>query len=982
MFVSFEKHYFLFQSDLSLSEQPFRPRYLNLVGDFPRVIYRVVSSKTIAVADIALAREHCIDGRLIARNWFGRCCRTLTAAATLSENTMPITLQRAEAVPAAATGDRYQTLVQLSPDALYVVQDGVLVFMNDAGVSQMGARHCDELIGLPLSSILHPDFIDHAEDRVQHMLVSGLPAGTMEQVYMRRDGSSIDVEVRSAPFLYCGRPAIQVIARDITDRKAAAEALRISGEHHRQLAREANRARQTLQLEKHLLEMVALDKPLDVVLREVCLTVENHIPGDAACTILLLDGDGVHVRVAAAPSLPASFADLINGQAIGATAGACGAAIHGGVQVVCHDIETDPHWLAYREAALGLGLRACWSTPIRDACGMVLGAFGVYYRSRMTPFADDLFFVDDITQLVGIALHKERTERSLEQSEERYRSMVNSLNEGIMLQSRDGVVLACNPSAERILRAAPGALLGIRHGTHYKRVLREDGTEIAKEALPSEQAFASGEGQLGLVLAIEMPTGETVWISENVLPIFDAGETVPSAVLISFSDITEVKQAQQRLQYMATHDSLTGLPNRALLTERLTAAVREAEATDIAQPDGLPPDIAILFLDLDRFKQVNDTVGHEAGDELLRLVAGRLRACIGPADTLARLGGDEFVILAHRFDDARYPAQLCVQVLASLAEPFLLDTNEYHLGVSIGVGVYPEDGRVGSELLRCADAAMYFAKESGRNNYQFFTSRLNARTQRRYQLEQSLRRALVNNELYLHYQPKIDARSGRIVGAETLLRWENLQSGLVTPAEFIPLAEETGLIVPIGAWVLEQACRQAVTWRNGPAPGLCLAVNLSPRQFHDADLLAVVTGALQRSGLPAHALELEITEGLLMEDSDRLMPMFDALTGIGVKFSIDDFGTGYSALSYLQRFPISNLKIDRSFISRIPEHADSVVLTQAIIAMGLALGMSVTAEGVETIGQMDFLKRAGCHEMQGFFFSKPVGPEAFERLLR
>ena len=895
---------------------------------------------------------------------------------------MPITIERGELLPAAATADRYQTLVQLSPDALYVVQDDVLVFMNDAGVVQMGASHSNELIGLPLSTILHPDYADRVDERVQQMLASGRPAGTMEQVYVRRDGSMIDVEVRSAPFLYGGRPAIQVIARDITDRKAAAEALRISGEHHRELAREANRARQTLQLEKHILEMVALDTPVALVLREVCTMVEKHLPGEAACTILLLEGDGAHVRVAAAPSLPVAFTSFLNGQEIGPQSGACGAAIDGGVQVFCNDIETDQHWITWRETALAFGLKSCWSTPITDAAGTVLGAFCVYYRYHTVPFADDLSFVDDITHLVGMALQKERTERSLEQSEERYRSMVNSLNEGIMLQSREGIVLACNPSAERILRASPGALLGTRRGTYFRRVRREDGSEIAMEALPSHLAFVSGKGVIGLVLAMEVRTGETVWISENVLPIFDPGDASPSAVLISFSDITEVKQAQQRLEYMATHDSLTGLPNRALLTERLTGALREAEAAGMAQPVALHQNVAILFLDLDRFKHVNDTVGHEAGDELLRLVAGRLSACISPTDTLARLGGDEFVVLAHGYYDKGYPAGLCEQILARLAEPFVLDSNDYHLGVSIGISTYPDDGRVGSELLRCADAAMYFAKESGRNNYQFFTSRMNARTQRRYHLEKHLRRALVNDEMLLHYQPKIDAISGRIVGAEALLRWESPYAGPVTPAEFIPLAEETGLIMPIGAWVLEQACRQAQAWRNGPAPGLCLAVNLSPRQFLDDDLPAVVTSALQRSGLPAHALELEITEGLLMGDNERLMPMFDTLTGMGVKFSIDDFGTGYSALSYLQRFPISNLKIDRSFISRIPQHGDSVALTQAIIAMALALGMSVTAEGVETVGQMDFLKRAGCHEMQGFFFSQAVGPEAFERLLR
>ena len=894
---------------------------------------------------------------------------------------MRIPHPRAGISAGATSGDCYQTLVQLLPDALYVVQDDVLVFMNDAGVGLMGARDSDALIGLPLASILHPDFVERARRRVQQMLASGMPAGTMEQVYQRRDGSMIDVEVRSAPFLYEDRPAIQVIARDITERKAAVEALRRSGEHHRELAREANRARQTLQLEKHILEMVALDTPVDVVLRDVCILVERHVPGDAACTILLLDGDGVHVRVAAAPSLPASFASFINGQAISPQAGACGAAIHGGVQVICNDIEIDPHWIAYRDAALALGLKACWSTPIIDAGGTVLGAFGVYYRSRIVPQPEELSFVDDITHLIGIALQKERTERSLEQSQERYRSMVDCLNEGVMLQSREGIVLACNPSAERILRAAPGNLLGIRRGTYYRRVRREDGTEISSEALPSAQAFASGKPQLGLVLAMEMPNGETVWLSENVLPIFNPGDASPNAVLISFADITEVKLAQQRLQYMATHDSLTGLPNRALLTERLGAALGDAEAVDPAS-SALERNIAIVFLDLDRFKHVNDTIGHEAGDELLRLVASRLTACIGAADTLARLGGDEFVILAHGFEDMEYPARLCENILASLAEPFVLDANEYHLGVSIGVGIYPEDGRIGSDLLRCADSAMYFAKESGRNNYQFFTARLNARTQRRYLLEQNLRRALGNGELFLHYQPKIDATSGRIVGVEALLRWENLQSGLVAPAEFIPLAEETGIIVAIGAWALEQACRQAVAWRNGPAPGLCLAVNLSPRQFQDGDLLAIVTGALQRTGLPAHALELEITEGLLMGENDRLMPAFDALTGMGVKFSIDDFGTGYSALSYLQRFPISNLKIDRSFISRIPEHRDAVALTQAIIAMALALGMTVTAEGVEKACQMEFLKRAGCHEMQGFYFSKPVAAEDFERLLR
>ena len=718
--------------------------------------------------------------------------------------------------------DRYEMLVELSPDALYVVQDGVVVFINHAGALQLRASR-EAILGLPLSAIVHPDYAPRSADRVQKMLCTGQAAPSMEQKYLRRDGSVIDVEVCSAPFSYAGRPAIQVIARDITDRKAAERSLQISEQRYRLLALDAEQAR-------------------------------------------------------------------------------------------CN----------------------------------------------------------------------------LADSEERYRSMVEHLNEGIVLQSRDGTVLACNPSAERILRAAPGELLGIRRGSYCKRVMTEKGVEIRRDALPSEQVFATGQPLLDLVLAIELQNGEIVWISENVLPIRQTNSSLPEAILISFSDISAVKDAQQRLQYMATHDSLTGLPNRALLTERLSAALKEAEQIAPRTVPGMPGrdadasagNIAVLFLDLDRFKYVNDTIGHEAGDDLLCMVANRLSACIAGSDTLARLGGDEFVILACGFTGPDYTTQLCEQILATLALPFQLEGNEYYLGVSIGVGTYPQDGRDGTDLLRCADSAMYFAKESGRNNYQFFTSRLNARTQRRYQLETNLRRALENNELFLQYQPKIDARSGRIVGAEALLRWENLQAGLVGPIEFIPVAEETGLIVGIGAWVIDQACRQAVAWRRDTAPELCMAVNLSPRQFQDEKLLQVVTDALASSGLPAHALELEITEGLLMGDSDRLMPVFEALTALGVKFSVDDFGTGYSSLSYLQRFPISNLKIDRSFINRIPEHRDSVALTQAIIAMAQALDMKVTAEGVEEVRQMEFLKQAGCHEMQGYLFSKPLSADAFERLLR
>ena len=881
----------------------------------------------------------------------------------------------------AARDDRYETLVQLSPDALYVVQDGVLVFINEAGRRQLRAERREDLYGLPLSSILDPAFAETAAQRVRTMFESGKPAPAMEQRYLRRDGTAIDVEVCSAPFLYEGRPAIQVIARDITERKLAEEASRLSAERNKMLVLEASCARRELQIEKHILEKIALDMPLDTVLREVCLMVEQHLGGTAACSILLLDADRLHLRLAAAPSLPAQYNLLIDGVAVGPAVGSCGTAVHDARTVIVEDIESDVLWQDYRVMAHAFGLRACWSTPIIDAVGNVHGAFGVYYREPASPATADVIFVNDISHLISIALQKERSERSLAASEDHYRLVVNSLTEGIILQSPEGVILACNPSAERILRVESGQLAGSRCGSYFKRVMTEDGQEIPYGALPSQRVFIKGQAQLGLVLEIELSAGETIWISENVLSLWQPGKTKPDAILISFSDISAVKYAQQRLQYMATHDSLTGLPNRALMVERLGCALAAAQDSGQSHAGSAACNVAVLFLDLDRFKNVNDTIGHNAGDDLLRLVAGRLQNCISETDTLARLGGDEFVILVATFNNESHVITLCERILASMAAPFVLSGNECYLGVSIGVSSYPEDGREGTELLRCADLAMYSAKEAGGNNYKFFSAGLNVLSQRRYYLELHLRRALGNNELSLHYQPKVNAASGAITGAEALLRWENPLVGAVSPYEFIPVAEESGLIVPIGTWVLQQACQQAMKWRTTIAPDFCVAVNLSPRQFQNTCLGSIVIDALRESGLPAHALELEITEGVLMGNNEPVMPVFETLTALGVKFSIDDFGTGYSSLSYLQRFPISNLKIDRSFISRIPANSDSMALAQAIVAMAQALGMKVTAEGVENGEQSAFLKQIGCHEMQGYFFSRPVSPEAFERLL-
>ena len=441
-----------------------------------------------------------------------------------------------------------------------------------------------------------------------------------------------------------------------------------------------------------------------------------------------------------------------------------------------------------------------------------------------------------------------------------------------------------------------------------------------------------------------------------------------------FSDISAMKESESKLDHLAHHDPLTGLPNRLLLNARMEHSLTRARRNNSL--------LAVLFLDLDRFKNINDTLGHPIGDLLLQEVAHRLTGCVREEDTVTRLGGDEFTLLLEDLHDSRFASDVAQKILVALADRFILQGHEVFITCSIGISLFPSDGDNVTALLKNADSALYRAKEQGRNNYQYYTEELTTRAMERLSMENGLRHALERNELVLHYQPQVDLYSGSIIGMEALLRWQHPERGLIAPGDFIPLAEETGLIIPIGEWVLRTACARLQAWFDEGLPKVRMAVNLSSRQFNQKNLAEVVASALRDTGLDPNCLELELTERLIMEDAEAAIVVLHEIKALGVQFSIDDFGTGYSSLSYLKRFPIDRIKIDQSFVRNITTDPKDAAVSQAIISLSHSLNLKTVAEGVETIEQQEFLRSRQCDEIQGFHFSRPVPEDEMEQLLK
>lgn len=730
--------------------------------------------------------------------------------------------------------------------------------------------------------------------------------------------------------------------------------------------REALRRRMEMQseAERSMLELMVGGIALPDLLSRLASSYEIMFPG-MLCSVLLLSPDGQHLDRGAAPSLPDAYCKAIDGAAIGENAGSFGKAAYTRKTVIVSDIARDPLWRDYKDLALGHGLAACWSLPVLSSRNQVLGTFALYYREPRSPLPGELATLERGAHLASLAIERARTE-----------SRLNKLLQAVE-QSPNSIVITDLAANIEYANAAFSTVTGysLEEATGKNpRILQSGKTTRATydEMWARLTAGHVWKGEL-----INRRKDGTEYIeSARISPLRQTDGRVTNYLAIK-EDITEQKLSEARILQLAHFDLLTGLPNLTLLKDRVAQVMQMVQRGS--------KQLAVLFLDIDHFKNINDTLGHRIGDQLLVQLAARLKSLIRDEDTLSRLGGDEFILVLPDAD-ANGAAHVADKILEAIAKMCRVEQHELVVTPSIGIAMYPGDGVDFDKLYQSADVAMYRAKQDGRNTFRFFTAEMQARSARRLQLENAMRHALAREQFELYYQPQVSMQDGRVVGAEALLRWQHPELGAVSPTEFIPVAEESGLILGIGEWVLRTAVRQAKNWLDNGHTSLTVAVNLSAVQFRHAHLTERVMQILEEAALPAEYIELELTESVAME-APLAAPLaaiavMNELHARGIRMSIDDFGTGYSSLSYLKKFKVDKLKIDQSFVHNISDNPESRAIVTAIITLASSLGFKTIAEGVETSGQLAFLRLQGCNEVQGYYFSKPLTVLQFEEFMR
>ncbi|AGM02996.1 sensor domain-containing protein [Amycolatopsis keratiniphila] len=773
--------------------------------------------------------------------------------------------------------DRYRLLVELSPDAVCVHEAGVVTYVNRAALTALGASSTAELIGRPIMDFVADESLPALLDRIASLHRQGASTVPADTVMLRLDGTKYLVQSISVRTTWEGRPAFQVIMRDISAQKAAEATLRYQA------------------------------------------ALISHV-SDA---IIATSGSGV---VTSWNPAAENVYGWTAGEAIGRTVSELvGAAL-------------DPETVLRRRGGV-------MQTTHRHRNGSTLAI-----RISAAEMNDGFVLVC-------------ADETARRRAEQHYSTVVASLDEGVVVIGPGGLIESANPAACRIIGVDHDDLIGVPCVTLE---LYDEQGRIPPARMPSVVTRRTGATLTGLVLRLRRPAGDDVWISLTSR-LLTPEDPSAEAVVASFTDITERRAIGERLAHEATHDPLTELANRTLVLDSLAEALSGAGRAELT---------TLLFIDLDKFKVINDSLGHSVGDKVLRIAGERLRRGIGENDLVGRLGGDEFVVVTAEITEPDEIKALAEHLREALTEPITVNGRQLHIDASIGiVTAANDDTRTAEDLLRDADVAMYQAKTLGRARYEFFDVELRERMQRRLRMEQDLRDALQNEELWTAYQPVVDIESGEMVAVEALLRWKHPAHGTISPAEFIPLAEESDLINLIGKYVLRTTTREIARRREQLGIDLNLKVNLSARQLDDPHLVAGVQDALKTTGLPPHALTLEVTESALMRDQAAAAEVLTSLRDLGVSLAIDDFGTGYSSLAQLQRLPLDTLKIDRTFVTGIAESRDAAAIVKSIIAMAHAVDLIVVAEGVEDEEQLAVLRELHCDQAQGFHLGRPAPPD-------
>ena len=824
----------------------------------------------------------------------------------------------------------YRNLFETSQAMISVLDhDGYVLLVNESAWRILGYDSPSGVVGRPFLHMVHPDYHGVMEDGLD---IFAAEEEALPLKFLRADANILDVEVKFTPI---GDGQFMVEARDITERTRTAEILQ---EREHRL--------------RGILETVAdAIITIDVMGKVVAFNkAAEHIFGYEAREVI---GHNISMLVAEPHASNhdqylANYIETGEKKIIGVT----------GREEKGVRKNGEEFYLELAVTELRHGAKRFFTGVVRD----ITDRKEAEEQIRRAHDELEMRVEERTRELTQEIVERQRAEDKLRLAGE----VIESLTEGVVIIDPDFRISSVNPAYTQISGYDVEDVIGNYPINH---TALSQGGAMFDEMWAGLETHGCWEGEFWNLRRNGEEYAERLSVTAITNP---TGEVMQFAAILS--DITKRKQDEERILYQANYDSLTGLPNRSLFMDRLTQAISSVQRSK--------KNLGLMFIDLDGFKLVNDTLGHDVGDMLLKEAAKRLGTCVRTGDTVARLGGDEFTVIMPNMADAKDAHLVAQRVLDSLGRAFLLGGHEVFVSGSIGITIYPDDAKDSQDLLKNADAAMYRAKEEGKANYQFFTSDMNEEVKERLVVKNGLSKALEQNEFLLLYQPKLDLKTNRVTGAEALMRWESPELGMVSPVRFIPILEETGMVVEVGEWAIHTACRQHVAWLDAGLPPIKVAVNLSARQLREPSFVKIVKTALKNNNLEPSAIEIEITESMLMSDAPIIVAALKELHDFGVHISMDDFGTGYSSLSYLKRFPIDTIKIDRSFVNDIHVDPDDAEIIHTIINMGHTLNRKIIAEGVETEEQLDILKAYRCDEIQGYFFSKPLEAHDFEMFVK